>query len=489
MTIGDDNAKTQNLGRIYVRLRRTRESRNLTQAQLMDKARKEDHEQAGPALPHQRAGSGRLRRRRLSTAKIQYTVRGPDLKGPREDHRSRGREAEEGAGAVDVDSSLIIGKPEIGVRIDRPRAADLGVSVADVAAASVSLVDGDKVSACTRSWEQYDVRVRAEKEYRADQVGLDMLTVPSQRLGNVPLRSVVNLERGTGRRRSTTSIASASSSSTRTSRRASRGEDRGRGGQDRQGGEATPTYTDEPTGQTREMVRVFKELRAGGSPRSSSCTSCSRRSSSHWLHRSRSSSLPLTLPFAVLSIILFRQAIDLSFDPRHPRALRRREEERDSTDRSYEPAPRSGYGAKRGDPPGEPRSSAPDPDDHGCVRGRHDAARHEPGRRRRVPTAPPPASSWAVRPCRSSSPSSPRRWPTRSSTTSAASSGASAVSAEPERAPRASNRTCTTRLTPRTRKSDRDRVSRQYAQQSVCFGPGVTVPRLKPGVGRSVVTE
>ena len=36
---------------------------------------------------------------------------------------------------VDVDSTLIVGKPEVRVQIDRARAADLGVKVGDIAQA------------------------------------------------------------------------------------------------------------------------------------------------------------------------------------------------------------------------------------------------------------------------------------------------------------------------------------------------------------------
>jgi len=45
---------------------------------------------------------------------------------------------------VDVDSTLITGKPELRVVIDRARAADLGVRVADIAQALNTLVAGQK---------------------------------------------------------------------------------------------------------------------------------------------------------------------------------------------------------------------------------------------------------------------------------------------------------------------------------------------------------
>src|SRR4029077_18583290 len=46
--------------------------------------------------------------------------------------------------------------------------------------------------------EQYEVHVRAEKRYRADEEGLRLLTVPSTKLGYVALADVVKLGHGTG---------------------------------------------------------------------------------------------------------------------------------------------------------------------------------------------------------------------------------------------------------------------------------------------------
>ncbi len=62
---------------------------------------------------------------------------------------------------VDADSTLVTGKPELRVVIDRARAADLGVRVGDIAQALNTLVAGQKVSTFNAGTDQYDVRVRA----------------------------------------------------------------------------------------------------------------------------------------------------------------------------------------------------------------------------------------------------------------------------------------------------------------------------------------
>jgi multidrug efflux pump subunit AcrB len=216
-------------------------------------------------------------------------------------------------GAVDVDSSFVIGKPEIGVYIDRARAADLGVSPMDVATALGLLVEGNKASAYEEKGEEYDVHVRAEARYRADVEGLRLLTVPSQKLGSVPLADVVKLERGTGpavinrlnRERTVTFLANVAPGY----------------------GESTVVdalkkiiadenlpveYTAAPTGRTREMGRVLTNFLLAFVLAFVFMYLVLAAQFESWLHPvTILLSLPLTLPFAFLSVIVFRQAIDL----------------------------------------------------------------------------------------------------------------------------------------------------------------------------------
>ena len=53
-------------------------------------------------------------------------------------------------GLVDVDTTLNAGKPELSVTLDRPKAADLGVQIADAAEALRLLVAGDQVTTLQR---------------------------------------------------------------------------------------------------------------------------------------------------------------------------------------------------------------------------------------------------------------------------------------------------------------------------------------------------
>src|SRR5262249_39837853 len=103
-------------------------------------------------------------------------------------------------GVVDADSTLIVGKPELGVNIDRQRAADLGVSVSDIANALRILVGGAKVTDYYEGGEQHEVHLRAALPFRNDADVISQMTVPSttQPGGTVPLDQVVQFSQATG---------------------------------------------------------------------------------------------------------------------------------------------------------------------------------------------------------------------------------------------------------------------------------------------------
>ena len=134
-----------------------------------------------------------------ATAAVQYVARGPgSAQARRSSRRKMGPEIKKHPAVVDFDTNLIVGKPELRVCIDRDRAADLGVSVADVADTLRMLVGGLKVSTYAEHGEEYDVRLRADAAYRRDVSGIALMTVPSRKYGTVPLSSVVTTSEGTG---------------------------------------------------------------------------------------------------------------------------------------------------------------------------------------------------------------------------------------------------------------------------------------------------
>lgn len=126
---------------------------------------------------------------------IDFAVRGPDLNqlvGYVERLRKRAPEL----GLVDADITLKLDKPELRVEINRPRAADLGVDSTDIATALRLMVGGDDRVSRFRDEqmnEDYDVQIRLQKGDRSDSATIARLFVPSTKVGLVQLDNVVTL--------------------------------------------------------------------------------------------------------------------------------------------------------------------------------------------------------------------------------------------------------------------------------------------------------
>ena len=184
-----------NNGSVYVKLADV-DHRQQTQSQLMTRARallqtypKEIH--TGVEEVNGVGGN-------QSNADVQYFVQGPDLARLGSYSEALLSKMTKIPGLVDADSTLRAGKPEVRLEIDRPHAADLGVSVADIEQALNTLVAGQTASEFNAGEDQYDVVVRAQEQFRGSVEGLSKLTVFSNKVGSVGLDEVVHVRNGTG---------------------------------------------------------------------------------------------------------------------------------------------------------------------------------------------------------------------------------------------------------------------------------------------------
>ncbi|MFL6192544.1 MAG: efflux RND transporter permease subunit [Thermoanaerobaculia bacterium] len=196
VTIGDDPQKTLNLGSVYVQLSDPK-TRELDQFQLMQRVREE-------ILPQYQALNLRAQVAQVSAFgggvdnEIMFWLGGPDL--DKLNVYAQKLEAALAAvpGTTDVDTNFIVGKPELGVRIDRAKSADLGVRVQDIASSLNVLVGGQKATSYFEGGEEYEVHVRAGEADRNNPKAIGSIEVPSASRGTVALRDVVALSEGTG---------------------------------------------------------------------------------------------------------------------------------------------------------------------------------------------------------------------------------------------------------------------------------------------------
>jgi HAE1 family hydrophobic/amphiphilic exporter-1 len=197
-TIGDDQQRTPNLAKIYVRLDPLKQ-RDVTQVQVMGMAREK-------VLPNYAAQGLRtsvdfvavIGGNSAQNADLSFRMSGPDLDKLDQYSKQLLAKIRQMPGVVDANTSLIIGKPELRAQIDRAKAADLGVNVSDVAQSLRLLVGGDQVSTYNEGGEQYEVHVRANQNFRTDASSIAQLNVPSTRGGSVGLDSIVKLGEASG---------------------------------------------------------------------------------------------------------------------------------------------------------------------------------------------------------------------------------------------------------------------------------------------------
>ena len=97
-----------------------------------------------------------------------------------------------------LDSDYQERKPQLQVRIDRNRAADLGVSLQDVGRTLESMLGSRVVTTFLRSGEEYNVVLQAREEDRATVDDLGNLYVRAGRGGMVPLSALVTVEESAG---------------------------------------------------------------------------------------------------------------------------------------------------------------------------------------------------------------------------------------------------------------------------------------------------
>jgi HAE1 family hydrophobic/amphiphilic exporter-1 len=194
VTIGGGQAQVVNNGTIYVKLSDIGE-REKSQEMMMSDARTilAEYPDLRTGVQQVQAFSGGGFR----NANVQFLISGPDLKQLEVFSAKILEKMKTIPDAVDVDSTLISGKPEVRLEIDRATAADLGVSVGDISQALNTLVAGQEATTYNEGSEQYEVHVRAQNTFRSDVEGLSRMIVPSTKVGWVTLDRLVKASEGT----------------------------------------------------------------------------------------------------------------------------------------------------------------------------------------------------------------------------------------------------------------------------------------------------
>ena len=173
------------------------EKRQLNQFQIMGLARKaladfpELRTAVQPISDIQQGGAA-------GSYQFNFALQGPDLGKLDEITAKLMARMRAEKGFVDTNTSTVQRKPEVQVRLNRAKAADLGVSANDIAASLRTLVAGEKVGKFREGAEQFDVWLRLRPEDRDREAALYQLEVPSAKGGSVKLANLVTLRDDTG---------------------------------------------------------------------------------------------------------------------------------------------------------------------------------------------------------------------------------------------------------------------------------------------------
>jgi HAE1 family hydrophobic/amphiphilic exporter-1 len=136
---------------------------------------------------------------------IDMSIQGPDLIALERYTNELRNRAEQLGGIVDADTTLKLDRSELRARVDRARAADLGVRAEDVATALRLMVGGDERVSRYRDAstnENYEVQLRLSESDRDQVSAIRRLMVPRSALsgagqdavGLVPLESVIAID-------------------------------------------------------------------------------------------------------------------------------------------------------------------------------------------------------------------------------------------------------------------------------------------------------
>jgi HAE1 family hydrophobic/amphiphilic exporter-1 len=312
VTVSGDAGGTRNLSNIYVRLKPI-EERHREQFALMVLVRDTILPPLAKNLRTSVQQIANIGGSGAQNADVQFVVNGPDLKKLEQISRQLVERVRSISGVVDLDTSLNVGKPELSVRIDRPKAADLGVQVGDAAEALRLLVGGDQVTTYNEGSEQYEVHLRARVDNRATEPAIAALTVPSSTLGSVSLDNVASFSPGTapseinrvGRQRQVTIFCNLLPS-------ASQAEVQNAMMAEFEGLHVGSDYRGALAGRSKELGRAGQNFVLAFLMSVVFMYLILAAQFESWLHPvTILLSLPLTLPFALLSIIVFGQSLNI----------------------------------------------------------------------------------------------------------------------------------------------------------------------------------
>ncbi len=131
-------------------------------------------------------------------APLQFKIKGPELSRLSKISQNTIDKLRSVPGIVGVGSDMELTKPEIRVKIDRDKAADLGIDIRTVALTINTLIGGREIGEFKEGGKSYDVRVRLIPEQRKTLTDINRLLVKSRNGNLIRLSNIVNVSEDVG---------------------------------------------------------------------------------------------------------------------------------------------------------------------------------------------------------------------------------------------------------------------------------------------------
>ncbi len=315
---GDASGRGPNQAAIYVALIPANQ-RTQDQQAIMANVRKEILQPLGTSVRAMVSLINAFGGNATDSAAIQYIVRGPDINQLAKYSDTLVNKLKKMKGVVDADTTLVFGRPERAARIDRDRAADLGVSAVSVGNALRTFVGGLEVTNFSEAGEQYEVYVRGLPEYRNDPTALYWLPLRTSKPGEgrenqyASLRDVVTFDDRLGpatinrlsRQRQVTVYANVGVGASESKIIADLVKEKDKLGMPKE-------YGADFVGRSKELGKANRSFMLAFGLSLVFMYLVLAAQFESWLHPvSILISLPLTVPFALLSLILLGQSMNI----------------------------------------------------------------------------------------------------------------------------------------------------------------------------------
>jgi len=187
---------TSNTGRLNIRLK-PRDQRTLTADQVITKLRRETAKVPGIRVYFQNPPPIRIGGRAAKSL-YQFTVQGPDTKDLYAGAAKLEARMKTMPDLLEVTSDLQVRSPQVNVKINRDRATALGVSARQIEDALANAYGSRQVTTIFAPTNEYQVILEAKPEYQSAPDLLSRLYIRSDGGVQVPIDSLVTVDRGVG---------------------------------------------------------------------------------------------------------------------------------------------------------------------------------------------------------------------------------------------------------------------------------------------------